>query len=158
MSTINHVRFVLFSFSGRINRASWWLALLIVFVATGIGMSILQPDLWDLDKEQPPLNSAVNVFILLLAVPSFAITIKRLNDRNWSHYVFWLVVIVSLPYYIAPFFGWFVDDPFQWSKVEYVAWVPSLLVTVWLLIDNGFLRGTEGPNRYGPDPLQRTSD
>jgi uncharacterized membrane protein YhaH (DUF805 family) len=22
------------------------------------------------------------------------------------------------------------------------------------IIDNGFLRGTDGPNRYGPDPLQ----
>jgi uncharacterized membrane protein YhaH (DUF805 family) len=26
---------------------------------------------------------------------------------------------------------------------------------LWALIDNGFLRGTAGPNRYGPDPLAR---
>ena len=24
---------------------------------------------------------------------------------------------------------------------------------LWALVDNGFLRGTDGPNRYGPDPL-----
>jgi uncharacterized membrane protein YhaH (DUF805 family) len=24
---------------------------------------------------------------------------------------------------------------------------------IWVLIDNGFLRGTEGPNRFGDDPL-----
>jgi uncharacterized membrane protein YhaH (DUF805 family) len=24
---------------------------------------------------------------------------------------------------------------------------------VFALIDNGFVRGTDGPNRYGPDPL-----
>lgn len=26
---------------------------------------------------------------------------------------------------------------------------------IWLLIELGFLRGTAGPNRFGPDPLQR---
>jgi uncharacterized membrane protein YhaH (DUF805 family) len=24
---------------------------------------------------------------------------------------------------------------------------------LWALLDNGFVRGTVGPNRYGPDPL-----
>ena len=36
-------------------------------------------------------------------------------------------------------------------------WVLLNLVPVigwlWALVDNGFLRGTDGPNRYGPDPL-----
>lgn len=27
------------------------------------------------------------------------------------------------------------------------------LVNLWVLIELGFLRGTIGPNRYGPDPL-----
>ena len=26
---------------------------------------------------------------------------------------------------------------------------------VFAFIDNGFVRGTDGPNRYGPDPLGR---
>jgi uncharacterized membrane protein YhaH (DUF805 family) len=25
---------------------------------------------------------------------------------------------------------------------------------LWALVDNGFLRGTDGPNRYGDDPLR----
>jgi len=29
-----------------------------------------------------------------------------------------------------------------------------ILGAIWLLIDLGFLRGTVGPNRFGPDPLQ----
>ena len=29
----------------------------------------------------------------------------------------------------------------------------TLLVALWFLIELGFLRGTEGDNRYGPDPL-----
>jgi uncharacterized membrane protein YhaH (DUF805 family) len=27
------------------------------------------------------------------------------------------------------------------------------LVNLWVLVELGFLRGTVGPNRYGPDPL-----
>ena len=28
---------------------------------------------------------------------------------------------------------------------------------IWLLVELGFLRGTDGPNQYGPDPLQAES-
>jgi uncharacterized membrane protein YhaH (DUF805 family) len=28
-----------------------------------------------------------------------------------------------------------------------------VLVDLWALIELGFLRGTRGPNRFGPDPL-----
>ncbi|HAE49771.1 MAG TPA: DUF805 domain-containing protein, partial [Tistrella mobilis] len=28
-----------------------------------------------------------------------------------------------------------------------------LIGWIWLLVEIGFLRGTEGPNRFGPDPL-----
>jgi uncharacterized membrane protein YhaH (DUF805 family) len=30
------------------------------------------------------------------------------------------------------------------------------LVTIVMLIELGFRRGTRGPNRYGPDPLAKT--
>jgi len=30
----------------------------------------------------------------------------------------------------------------------------SVSVTVWSLVELGFLRGTPGPNRYGYDPTQ----
>ena len=38
--------------------------------------------------------------------------------------------------------GWFV----------LVGLVP-VIGTIWLLVELGFLRGTVGPNRFGPDPL-----
>jgi uncharacterized membrane protein YhaH (DUF805 family) len=31
-------------------------------------------------------------------------------------------------------------------------------LSLWLLIDVGFLKGTQGPNRYGPDPLETKVD
>jgi uncharacterized membrane protein YhaH (DUF805 family) len=41
------------------------------------------------------------------------------------------------------------DKPGWWvllNLVPVVGWI-------WALIDNGFLRGTRGPNRFGDDPL-----
>jgi uncharacterized membrane protein YhaH (DUF805 family) len=29
----------------------------------------------------------------------------------------------------------------------------AFVVSLWLFIEIGFLKGTQGPNRYGPDPL-----
>jgi uncharacterized membrane protein YhaH (DUF805 family) len=42
--------------------------------------------------------------------------------------------------------GWF-------QLVWLIPWVGPL----WLLIELGFLRGTVGPNRFGPDPLPQKS-
>jgi uncharacterized membrane protein YhaH (DUF805 family) len=33
----------------------------------------------------------------------------------------------------------------------------SLVISIWGLVELGFLRGTVGPNQYGPDPLQTPS-
>lgn len=32
----------------------------------------------------------------------------------------------------------------------------SFLISLWLLVDLGCLRGQEGGNRFGPDPLNPT--
>jgi len=32
--------------------------------------------------------------------------------------------------------------------------IGSLAVTVWVIVELGCLRGTQGPNRFGPDPLE----
>ena len=36
-----------------------------------------------------------------------------------------------------------------WTLISLVPVIGGL----WMLIECGFLRGTEGPNRFGPDPL-----
>jgi uncharacterized membrane protein YhaH (DUF805 family) len=32
----------------------------------------------------------------------------------------------------------------------------ALAISIWLFVEIGFLRGTQGPNRFGPDPLGAT--
>jgi uncharacterized membrane protein YhaH (DUF805 family) len=47
----------------------------------------------------------------------------------------------------------------RWHDRDKAAWwillsfVP-IIGHIWVLVENGFLRGTHGPNRFGPDPLQ----
>ena len=38
--------------------------------------------------------------------------------------------------------------------VWFVLGVASFVISIWGLVELGFLRGTVGPNPYGPDPLQ----
>ena len=35
----------------------------------------------------------------------------------------------------------------------FIALIP-IIGSIWALIETGFLRGTDGPNPYGPDPLK----
>jgi uncharacterized membrane protein YhaH (DUF805 family) len=47
----------------------------------------------------------------------------------------------------------------RWHDRDKSAWWMLIgaipIIGIWALIENGFLRGTEGPNRFGPDPLVR---
>ena len=36
-----------------------------------------------------------------------------------------------------------------WSLIIFV----PIIGSIWFLVELGFLRGTDGPNRFGPDPL-----
>jgi len=40
----------------------------------------------------------------------------------------------------------------------YLICVVPVIGSFWLLIENGFLKGTVGPNRFGPNPLAEASD
>jgi uncharacterized membrane protein YhaH (DUF805 family) len=81
--------------------------------------------------------------VIPITVSSIAVAIKRLHDRNKSGW--WLLVFYLLPGVIGnigPYTG--LDIVFQ---------LASLALSIWALVELGFLRGTSGPNQYGPDPL-----
>ncbi len=149
---MQYLFFLLFSFDGRISRAGFWLGLAIIFALSIGGLALFQPEFFDLEAEAPRPNFASNVWSLCLLIPSMAITVKRLNDRDWSSWLAVAVFLIVLPFYIGPFFGafWDIENP---TIIEGVMWVILGLLAIFLLIDNGFLRGVKGENRYGRDPL-----
>jgi uncharacterized membrane protein YhaH (DUF805 family) len=144
-----------FSFRGRINRAKYWLALLI-FTIVGVVQSLI-----GLAFGNAVILHMFNFLIdLAVLVASIAVAIKRLHDRDRS--AWWL-----LPFYLGPFALAGVGGAIMWAGASSVGltedWSlfprlcllggPALLV--WGLVEIGFRRGTAGYNRFGPDPLRK---
>lgn len=135
---------LLFSFDGRINRGKWWLALLI-YVIFWIAVSILGYIVMSIAGM---LGMAVFVVAGIVAIVSgIAVGVKRLHDRNKSGW--WLVVFYLVPSLLSGL-G-------MYSGSEAISMLLSLIglgISVWMIVELGCLRGTVGPNDYGPDPLE----
>ncbi|MFM9942412.1 MAG: protein kinase domain-containing protein [Hyphomicrobiaceae bacterium] len=117
---------LLFSFSGRINRAKVWLGFLMMFliivaafcVTVGISTAVGEINKSDLG---PVTGTCFAVIAVLWLWMTFAIYAKRAHDRNWT--------------------GWF----------SLLLMVP--VICMWPLIELIFLPGDPGPNRFGASPL-----
>jgi hypothetical protein len=84
---------------------------------------------------------------LLALFAVLAVATKRLHDRDksaWWLLLFYLVpaILQTIAYYTGA------------VEVRLILGLACLFIIIWYLIELGFLRGTTGPNRYGPDPLQ----
>jgi uncharacterized membrane protein YhaH (DUF805 family) len=45
-----------------------------------------------------------------------------------------------------------------WNTIGIVFVFATVALGLWLVLEIGFLRGTQGPNRFGPNPLVPASD
>ena len=57
-------------------------------------------------------------------------------------------------YIPASYFGYLVDLA-QFTLIEHIVFWGTLPLSLFALVDNGFLPGTPGSNRYGPEPSAR---
>lgn len=135
-------KFIFLSFQGRLNRKPYWLgtiALLSLVVIGVFGVMFLAGGGGGV--------AAIGVIYLLLLWPTLAIGVKRLHDRNKS--AWWLVV-----FYVAPTLLNVLGEGGEAEGVGAMIFgLASLAISIWALVELGFLRGTVGANRYGPDPL-----
>ena len=144
--------YVLFGFSGRIPRSTWWVATLGLAQAELCAIYFfINPDIFRLDLEPtPPMAPAETLFALAMLIPGTAVSVKRFNDRNrpyWLGYA--IAVFVAFSYVFLHYTG-HIESYDSTIGFGLLALTP---IFVWLLIDQGFRRGTKGDNRYGPDPL-----
>jgi len=101
------------------------------------------------------------ILFVIFAYPLAAISIKRRHDRNNSGLDVWaylgLTVIVLLVQALG--FGSAMTDiggmtvPMPSPLMSILSIIVGIL-GIYLLVVLGFLKGTPGPNGYGPDPLQ----
>jgi uncharacterized membrane protein YhaH (DUF805 family) len=139
-----------FNFSGRVNRAKFWIAV-VIFAAIHVLMAIL-----NYATEQSVVFQALNGMLsIVIVICSIAVGVKRLHDRNKSGW--YLLLFYFLPGVLAALsvlIGEFVED------ANIIATVLALLafaLIVWALVELGCLRGTVGVNQYGPDPIAPTT-
>jgi uncharacterized membrane protein YhaH (DUF805 family) len=150
------LRSLLFGFEGRINRARYWLVALISVIA---GTVILIESLLALadglsDADPATIATPLPILFYAIAFSLFAVsqwiyaamTIKRLHDRDKSGW--WIVSFFVLPILLPEVAGR-LGEPTAAFFIGVVAFVLS----VWSVVETFFLRGTRGPNRFGPDPL-----
>ena len=123
----------LFSFDGRLNRAKFWLILIATDIAVFVLLAILvavtggSMTMGD-DGSMPSMGGGVIGNLVALVIFVAAV---------------WIGFAVGVKrYHDRGKSGW-------WVLIVLVPVVGGL----WYLIECGFLRGTIGPNAYGPDPV-----
>ena len=114
-------------------------------------------------KSPLDLASQWQAWIVVIAMVwiNIATTAKRLHDRNRSGWWTVAVIIVGrLSYlYYGLFFGLYfgVDLSIGKELLLVLSAVALSLLQTWVVIELFFMIGTDGPNRYGTDPLARVA-
>ncbi|MDQ2954603.1 MAG: DUF805 domain-containing protein [Pseudomonadota bacterium] len=138
---------LLFSFRGRINRAKYWLAVLIYLIS----LSILWAIVYWYELEGGALI-AVAVFALPIWVSGIAVGIKRLHDRDKSGW--WILLFYFGPQVLN---GLATAAGENEQILSLLLSTASVALGIWAIVELGCLRGTPGPNRFGPDPLAKAT-
>ena len=158
-------------FDGRINRARYWLATLIILgamisallllaviclgagIPTGpltinvIGVSASFDLVTDAGDNVSPLPQVISSLLTLVYAWFYAaVSIKRLHDRNKSGW--WLIPFVAATGLYSQFGHWLGGS---WAAV--VVGFAVSAAFIWGTFEMFFVRGTCGPNRFGSDPL-----
>ena len=115
-----------FSPSGRIGRAQWWLAQLVVLAIVIIAVVLLFGMLNGATEQARSadvllLSIGLVIVSLMLIWMGFCLTVKRYHDRGKS--------------------GW-------WYLIQFI----PLIGGIWALVELGFCSGDDGDNEYGGGP------
>jgi len=138
------------SFDGRINRAKYWIGSIALAVIS-IVFGILIASLFGMTTLGAILIALVT---LALFYPAYAIAAKRFQDRDKPGQTALYGLVPVLLVNFLQLFG-MTGTPEQPNTLGWISSLVMLAVGLWFLVELGILKGTTGPNRYGPDPLAR---
>ena len=160
----------LFGLKGRINRARYWLFFLVavpviaaLFVAYyGYAMSF--PGAYENGGPTPlpSTPSAIagaavwwSVFAALVLAWA-GLTVRRLHDRDRPWW--WLLVFFVFPNCLDVFSRYGLRAQLEPSPgAALIIAGFAFALNLWGVVETGFLRGTPGDNRYGPNPARPTA-
>lgn len=154
---MDNIKTLLTTTEGRIGRQQWWIGivvLIIISILSSIIVSIISLG-----------NAAVIAWLgvlinLVLIWPSYCIGIKRRHDRDNDGTDLKILIAGSIILNLlqATGIGASMVDVGGVSYPVPPIWLTVLSViygifAIYMLVQLGFLKGTAGPNTYGPDPL-----
>ncbi|MGB4345992.1 MAG: DUF805 domain-containing protein [Burkholderiaceae bacterium] len=128
-------------FSGRSRRKEFWMFGLLTVMVYAVGGSLMLAgglaSAWtETEPTFGPLFwvgvAVLGLYGLAIFIPSIALTVRRLHDRDMS--------------------GWWYLGVIVLGSIPYVGWLVNLAFLVLMCLE-----GTQGPNRFGPDPKDRGS-
>lgn len=131
--------------TGRLNRLRYFkrsVLLILITLLVSLPFAVVFSDsMGNLTAEGDIIAAVINLVMLF---PSYCLDVRRLHDMDKDdtlakiNFVLGVAIIFSGN-----------GDPFELSTLEVIV---SLLITV-ILIYMLFVPGTNGENKYGPDPL-----
>ncbi len=129
-------KYLLTSFSGRISRQPFWLSILAMVVLQWVlmlvlGMILGTSMMGGMDPNMPPDEAAA--LAMKSMTPMIIISLLFLYPA---------LAIYTKRWHDRDKSGW-------WSLILFLPIIGAL----WFLIECGFLRGSDGPNRFGDDPF-----
>ena len=151
-------RYLYTSLEGRINRKPFWIASLILFViAIVISFAVLMP----ISAANATMGALAGLILsLAFLYPGVALGVKRLHDRGKSGLLMVVFIAPGLISQLCDLLG--ITGSYQTIAGHSIhmpntlGWILNFVtlgVAIWALVTLGFLKGTSGPNGYGPDPL-----
>lgn len=124
----------LFSTDGRIGRGKFWSAILY-YLGAAVAVSIIFTILWQIIPGTYTEDDGYNV-TGARSIPYLVLGFGYIIFCVWSG-----ICIGAKRYHDRGKSGW-------WMLIQFVPFIGSL----WYFIEAGCLKGTVGPNRFGPDP------
>ncbi|MEO8669043.1 MAG: DUF805 domain-containing protein [Bauldia sp.] len=170
-------------FDGRINRKPYWIASIVLMVVV-IALLALVTWLAVATMDIALVNVLATIVLIAVLYPSSALMVKRFHDRDRSGKLVLLLIVPTVVLGVTNLLGitgkpvplpnpeefdleagyfrlWGQTLAYQAREqpidLAFNVWL--IIIGLWFAVELGFLRGTRGPNRHGPDPLDaaRTS-
>ena len=123
---------LLTSFQGRTNRQSYWMGAIVLAVISLV-----------------LIGGAMFLFATYTATDEPGKYTMQMSPIGW---------IISIVAYIALIWFGLAIQVKRWHDRDKSGWwvligLVPVIGGIWALVECGFLRGTSGANRFGPDPL-----
>jgi uncharacterized membrane protein YhaH (DUF805 family) len=145
------------SLQGRIRRRKWWVGEVTLFVIFCIVALI---------GNQTIFRETISTLIwIILYLPAYPLAAKRFQDRDKPGktalygYIPTIIAVVLLAFgpveenprtQELPVGGFIVSFNWNTNTLGLICFFILISVELWFLIELGMLKGTPGPNRFGP--------